>query len=98
MRSVGGPLPEPPPMDDRDAIDAHDLHARRTLAAFLWGTEPGARTRHAESAQGLLIGAAIGVVIVLVIGVVALVQASRHRTAQVAAPMSAQATASTAAS
>jgi len=91
-------MPEPPPMDDRDAIDAHDLHARRTLAAFLWGSQPGARARHAESAQGLLISAAIAIVIVLVVGVVALVQASRHRTSQVAVPMSAQATASTAAS
>lgn len=85
-------------MDDRDAIDAHDLQARRTLAAFLWGTQPGARARHAESAQGLLIGAAIAVVILVVVGVIALVQASRHRTAQLAVPMSAQATASTAAS
>lgn len=85
-------------MDDRDAIDAHDLHARRTLAAFLYGTRPSGRARHGESAQGLLIGAAIGVVILIVVGIVALVGASRHRTAQVAVPMSAQATASTAAS
>jgi hypothetical protein len=91
-------MPEPPPMDDRDAIDAHDLHARRTLAAFLWGTQPATRRRHAESAQGLLLGAAIALLILLVVGVVALVGASRHRTAQVAAPMSAHATASTAAS
>jgi hypothetical protein len=85
-------------MDDRDAIDAHDLSARRTLAAFLWGTRPGTRARHAESAQGLLIGAAIGLVVLLVVGIVALVGASRHRTAQVAVPMSAQAAVSTAAS
>jgi hypothetical protein len=85
-------------MDDRDAIDAHDLQARRTLAAFLWGTRPGTRRQHAESAQGLLIGAAIALVILLVVGVVALVGATRHPTGQVDVPTSGQATARTAAS
>lgn len=65
-------------MDDRDVIEAHELHRRRTVAAFLWGTQPGARTRHNEAAQGLLLGAAVAVVIVLVVGIVALVGASRH--------------------
>lgn len=85
-------------MDDRDAIDAHELHARRTLDAFLWGTRRRTRSRRTESARGLIIGVAAGVMILLVIGIVALVGASRRSTAQVVAPTSAQATASTAAS
>jgi len=91
-------LPEPPPLDDRDAIDAHELHSRRTLAAFLWGGEPAARTRHNESAQGLVVGVAVALLVLLVIGVIALVGASRQRKSQIAVPISAHAAASTAAS
>jgi hypothetical protein len=96
-------LPEPPPMDDRDVIEAHELQRRRTLAAFLWGTQT-ARARHAEAGQGLLIGAVLAILIALVIGVGALVDVSRHRSqrsaaeSQTAAPISGHEAASTVAS
>jgi hypothetical protein len=66
-------------MDDRDVIEAHELQRRRTMAAFLWGRQPVARGAHNEAAQGLLIGAALALVILLVVGIVALVGASRSR-------------------
>lgn len=92
-------------MDDRDVIEAHELQRRRTLAAFLWGTQgAGARARQSEAAQGLLIGAVLAILIALVVAVGSLIDVSRHRSqrsaldAQLAAPISVQAAASTAAS
>jgi len=71
------PPPEPPALDDQDVIEAHELTRRRTLAAFLWGSQSGVRSRDTEAVRGLLLGAAVAIAIALVAGIVALVEATR---------------------
>jgi hypothetical protein len=97
-------------MSDRDMIEAHALHRRRVLAAFLWGRDRNARRAHAAALRSLLAGAGLALVIAVVVGVIALVDASRQRqpraeltphraaAAAQAAPMPPQAAVSTAAS
>jgi hypothetical protein len=102
-------LPDPPVMSDRDVIEAHALHRRHVLAAFLWGRDRAARSAHTEAVRSLLAGVGIALLVAVLVGVVAVVDASRHRQPHAAltrppgaeaqtAPMSPQAAASTAAS
>jgi hypothetical protein len=94
-------------MTDRDVIEAHALHRRHVLSAFLWGRDRGAASAHTDAAQSLLLGLGLALLIAVLVGVVALVDASRHRqphaertrpSAAQTAPMSPQAAVSTAAS
>ena len=86
-------------MSDRDVIEAHALHRRRVLAAFLWGRDRGARSAHVDAGHSLLLGLGLALVIAVLVGVVALVGVSRQRSPHAQAPpVSPQAAASTAAS
>src|SRR6266516_3756791 len=72
------PLPPPPPMGDRDVIEAHALHRRRVVAALLWGGDRTPREAYDIALQSLLAGVGLALLIAVVVGVVALVDASRR--------------------